>query len=426
MAQFSSKERLIARALSATPRLKAAVKRAYVTLNYILHRKTYKIKLINVNIEGGIEYIGPLHAGDETFYGYYDHSPENVEGLVVFNETPLRTSAKPSPTLPMSINVYNLKSKHTTQIGRSTSFNWQQGCRAMWVGRDKLVYNMFDGKRYVAELYDTHSQESVRRYPLPVQDSFGERWYLSVNYSRIMRLRPDYGYRNLPLPKDAEMKALDRDGIFRVEYATGKSTLIVSLAQMAALTPDPSMEGAMHKANHVMISPDGKHFIFIHRWYEGGRRHDRLLLWEAGELRILSDERMVSHMCWTGNESLFGYLRHDGKDGFWSIDLNTGDFTPCDALNDLGYGDGHPSCHGDWIMTDSYPDKSRMQHLTLFNRATGKVYPLIEVFHGLRYSGESRCDLHPRFSPEGTRIYFDTVQSGRRTLSYIQLSHFPA
>lgn len=42
MAQFSSRERLIASVLSATPRLKILIKKVYVSLNFVLHRKGYR------------------------------------------------------------------------------------------------------------------------------------------------------------------------------------------------------------------------------------------------------------------------------------------------------------------------------------------------------------------------------------------------
>ena len=91
-------------------------------------------------------------------------------------------------------------------------------------------------------------------------------------------------------------------------------------------------------------------------------------------------------------------------------------------MTNLGTGDGHPSCHGDWIVFDSYPDKSRMQHLFLYNRKSDKIIPLLELFHSVRYSGECRCDLHPRFSEDDKYISFDTVYTGKRTQCYIDIS----
>lgn len=189
-----------------------------------------------------------------------------------------------------------------------------------------------------------------------------------------MTLRSDYGYRNLPFPDDTEMRDLASDGIWRVDYATGQKSLIVVLGDLIRIKPIPNFGDSLHKINHVMISPDGEKFIFIHRWYHKGRRFDRLLLFRNNKIEVLADDSMVSHMCWINNDTVFGYLRYNGIAGFYFIDLQSGITEPCKELETLNNGDGHPSCYKDWIIIDSYPDKSRMQHLTLFNYSTKKSF----------------------------------------------------
>ncbi len=419
MAQFSSKERLIARILSSTPLLKKWVKKSYIRLNSIIYHKNYKYKILIDSISD-ITLINPKDSGNETFFGYYDKSPEDNKGQIIYNESPRFTGKSPSPSIPVSINATN--GKRIIPIGSSQSYNWQQGCRAQWINDNKVCYNYFDGTGYKCSVHDINDIKNNRSYQYPIQDSFGESYFLSINYQRIMRLRPDYGYRNLTALTDNELNSLDNDGITKVDYKSGDSRLIISISELAKTSPKETFGNAFHKINHVMISPDGKKFIFIHRWYEGGRRHDRLLISDFDSLKILADDDMVSHMCWTKDAELFGYLRHGGIDGFYFINVESGKFTPCEELNILKNGDGHPSCHGDWIVVDTYPDKSRMQHLYLYNRQNSKVYNLLEVYQSVKFYGESRCDLHPRFSPDGSRIYFDTVFTGKRRLAYIDIS----
>lgn len=369
-----------------------------------------------------INLIEPLTDRQETFFGYYDKSPENSNGYVIFNETASDTKREPTVSKPLWINIINLKSKRVTPIGESFSYTWQQGCRAQWVSPTKLLYNFFEQGIYKCALHDITTSNVVRTYNHPVQDSFYEEYFLSINYARIMNLRPDYGYRNLPLLSDCEMKRLDNDGIWKVDFKTGKGTLIVTLDELYKLEPQATFKDSLHKVNHVMISPDGSGFIFIHRWYVGLRRYDRLVYSDFKTLKVLSAENMVSHMCWIDSDIVFGYLRHDGENGFYFINVATGEFKACPALNNLGNGDGHPSSWGDWIVVDTYPDKSRLQHLYLYNRINGKVIPILEVFQGIKYHGESRCDLHPRFSPDGKKVYFDTVFEDTRRLAYIDVT----
>lgn len=304
----------------------------------------------------------------------------------------------------------------------SFSYTWQQGCRAQWVSDRRLVYNFFEDGKYKCGLFDITKSKLMDIYDYPVQDSYLEQYYLSINYARIMNLRPDYGYRNLPLLSDSQIKDLKSDGIWKVDFATGSGSLILTLKEICDIEPKKTFNNALHKVNHVMIAPDGKGFIFIHRWYIGLRRYDRLIYSDFKSLKVLSAEDMVSHMCWIDSDTVFGYLRHNGENGFYFIKLSTCEFSVCTALTNLGNGDGHPSSWGDWIVVDTYPDKSRLQHLYLYNRFTEQVIPVIELFQGIKYQGESRCDLHPRFSPDGDRVYFDTVYNGSRRLAYIDVS----
>lgn len=422
MTNFSSRERLIARLLSRVPFLKGTVKSIYIKICYIFNRKNYRFK-IHLNQIRKVSVIDPIESADETFFGYYDKSPENKNGWVIFNETAYNTQKHPTSNRPLWINIINLCTKEVIPISNTFSYNWQQGCRAQWLDENCFIFNFFDGKSYNSCIYDIIGGRVVNTFDRAVQDSHRFDYFLSVNYQRIMRLRPDYGYRNLPLLSYSDLKDTENDGIWRTDFSTSKERLAVSIHELEQLSPHPSFKGAYHKVNHVMISPDGQSFIFIHRWYSSGRRHDRLIWSDFSKLRILSDEDMVSHMCWIDNDRLFGYLRHTGKDGFYFINLVTGEFTSCNAINDLRLGDGHPSYHDGWIVFDSYPDKSRMQHLYLYNIERDSVMKLLELFQSTRYNGESRCDLHPRFSPDGFRIYFDTVFSGSRRLAYIDVSN---
>ncbi len=422
MAQFSKNERLIASALSATPALKAFIKKGYVSINYIIHRKRYRSLVLNLKRE--INLIEPINKKNETFFGYYDKSPDNDKGLVLFNETEASTSKKPTSNRPIWINTINLKTKISSAIADSFSYNWQQGCRAQWISDEKIIFNHFNSttRRFEAAVYSIKKKEITKSFAFPVQDAYKDQYFLSINYRRIMRLRPDYGYRNLPLPDDEEMRNLDYDGIWKVDFNSDASDLIVSLKDVVDLQPASNFDSSFHKLNHVMISPNGENFIFIHRWYDKGKRFDRLILFQEGYLRILANEGMVSHMCWINDSILFGFFRHKGVAGFYFININSGEIKSCQGLNSLNNGDGHPTVYKEWIAVDSYPDKSRMQHLTLYNYKTKDLIPILEVFQPLKYQAETRCDMHPRFSQDGKYIFFDTVFTGKRRLAYIDVS----
>ena len=123
MAQFSKRERLAASVLSKFPRLKSFIKKSYVTLNYIIHRKSYRSLLLHIKKE--INLIEPFEENNETFFGYYDKSPENNNGLIIYNETSILTSKKPSANRPIWINILNTKNHSIVPVSESFSYNWQ-------------------------------------------------------------------------------------------------------------------------------------------------------------------------------------------------------------------------------------------------------------------------------------------------------------
>lgn len=419
MASFSKKERFIASLLSATPGLKNLIKDIYVRFNALCYRKPYTSRILLPQLS--IHNIAPVNNEEETFFGYYDKSPMNKDGWILFHEATRPTDSIPSIFSPVHLILFNIPTKEYHLIGTSSSYNWQQGTRAQWLNENELLYNDFRKGHYVAVLYSIKEKKELSYFDYPVQDAFRTKYFLSLNYERIMYLRPDYGYRNLPLLSLTEMKDLEHDGIWQINYEDGKGTLIHSLKEIVEYKSKEIFSSCLHKVNHIMIRPDGKGFIFIHRYYLGKRRFDRLMYSDFKSLQILADDEMVSHCCWLNDESIFGYLRFNGKNGFYRYSLNNKKMILCSKPTEYNMGDGHPSCWKDWIIFDSYPDKSRMQQLTLYNWKTDELIPLLEVFQSIHYKGQTRCDLHPRFSTDGEKVFFDSVYMGKRRLCYVNV-----
>lgn len=419
MANFSTKERFIATLLSATPRLKQIVKKVYIQINSVVYRKKYKYRILCDKIDRIESPFANLNY--ESFWGYYDKCPLSNSGFLLAHLSERNTKKKPSATESIEIVALDVNNNKIVNIGLSKSYTWQQGARTQWLNDDVLLYNDYRGGKYKAVAYSLKNQSELKIFDFPVQDSYSTDYYLSINYRRIMYLRPDYGYRNTPLYSAFEMNNLMDDGIWKIDYKTGNAILIHSLQDITNCETKQVFSSCFHKVNHVMINKSGNSFIFIHRFYKGKRRFDRLIYSDFNKLKVLVDNGMVSHCCWIDDKTIFGYFRYQEKNGYYYCDVLTGNITPCLSITDLNLGDGHPSCCGDWIIFDTYPDKSRMQHLYLFNRKNDKIIPLLEVYQSVDYVGECRCDLHPRFSQDGRYVFFDTVFTGKRNLCYIDL-----
>lgn len=381
-----------------------------------MHKKKYTNESLFL-----IEIIesNPAH---DSFFGYYDKSPVNIDGdHVVYHSSKYSTYKKPNSDIPIEITLQKLSTGKVLLNIPSYAYNWQQGCRTQWLNADFFIFNDFDAvhQRYIARVWSLSSLKEVKTFDSPVQDSYQTDYFLSLNYRRIISLRPDYGYRNLSTMKKGELKNKDNDGIWKIDYGSGETALFASFLSICAVSYKNEFDSAIHKVNHIMISPNGKKFIFLHRYYTGQRRFDRLLLADSytAEMKVLADYEMVSHCSWINDETILGYLRGPNKkDAYWLIDINTGNFTSAVGGKLDQYGDGHPYVHGDWFVTDTYPDKARIQHLFLGNLKTNDTKEIGDFFHGFKYSGEARCDLHPRMSPDGKWAFIDSVFSGHRKL----------
>lgn len=422
MAQFNILERTLARALARFPAVKRVAKDLYCRMSYMRLKKPYRWQAVSPP-----DAIGPRSS--ESFFGYYDHCPENGQGLILVNLSTRRSSVRPGLEQEVTIAVIDpaVSLQGAVLEVPLSAYNWQQGARAQWLSDDVFLFNDHESGHpdYVARAWSVSEARELVRFERPVQDAFGQKFFLSINYRRLMALRPDYGYRNLHPLSQPELRELDGDGIWRVEFDSGQSRLLVPLQSVVDKGWRKDFEQAFHKVNHVSISPSGEKCMFLHRWFLNGRRHDRLMIADchSGELVVLADHDMVSHCFWVQEGLVLGFLRGpDGSDNYWLIDATTGEFRRLDRGPLQGVGDGHPHVVGDWFVTDTYPDKARMQHLFLVNWRTGEVKELGEFFHGFEFDGECRCDLHPRLSLDAQRVYFDSVFSGKRSLYRLDLS----
>ncbi len=293
-----------------------------------------------------------------------------------------------------------------------------------WLNDDKLIYNSYsqESNLYLAHIYSVQKESKIASFDYPVQASYKDEFYLSINYRRLLHMRPDYGYRCNSKINNEEIDELKTDGIWITDIQSAKTKMLHPLADILKTKPKDIFQKCKHNVNHLMIDPPGSGFIFIHRYYLGERRFDRLMYSNFKTLKVILDEEYVSHCHWITNEKIIGYVRAGNKNGYNILNINTGEVVNCETLNQLEYGDGHPSCYKQWVAFDSYPDKSRMQTLSLYNIKTNELIKLLEVYQSPKYKGETRCDLHPRFSSNGMFISFDAVFQGKRRHYYINVS----
>ena len=417
---FNPLEKKIARLLSSFPLLKVYIKRFYSLFMFLLNYKSYKFK-------SDYELISISDGVNDSFFGYYDKSPDNGDGLVLFCTTSDKTNRSPRFTEYIYLDVFDIKTGNSVlnEPLMIKAFNWQQGSRCHWLDKSHFIYNDYDSlsDSYISKVFSLKSMADIQAIELPVQDSFKDEFFLSLCYKALSEIRPDYGYFKHSSARESDYSKI---GIWKYDLKTNKSVLLLSINDIINYKFDFAEGNFTHKVNHIMISPCGNLFMFMHRYYDDdGKRYDRLILSDSnGNLKnILSDHGMVSHCAWVGSDSIIGYLRgKDGEDRFWFIRLSDLTFFPLNGTLFDGFSDGHPTVFKDNIVFDTYPDKSRMQSLYFTKLNANSYVKLGEFYHGFNFEGESRCDLHPRFSSCGKYLFFDTVYSGKRQLCYLSLN----
>lgn len=409
-------ERKMSQLLSSFPGLRARLKFTYQWFNYLLHKPKlfYETNYLIHNL------------GDETkesFFGYYDKSPLNNSGeFAVFHQSDLPTKHKPSAEKGIEVVLLHFPTKKILQTWETTAYNWQQGAKIMWLDDFHFSFNFFDeGKKaFGTKIIDVRKSYLPKVANTPLYDA-NSKTGLSLSFEKLNEIMPDYGYRNLKSKPDFDYS---KEGILKVDLENCESELLLSIAQIIDLHLQKTMKNAAHWFNHIQLSPNGENFIFLHRWLQNGKKSDALILSDikGKNIKVIADDGMVSHCFWKNDEEIISFMRDEKKgDQYYLIDIETANRTIVGDENWRRFGDGHPHTFGKQMIFDTYPDRSRMKKLILYDFESKELKQLGAFLEPLKYFGETRCDLHPRFSMDGKKVFLDSVHTGKRRLYYINL-----
>ncbi len=421
MKSYNLFERTIAKTLESFPQLKQITKTIYQHLNYWYYGdRNFQLALHpQVNLYTPWQWSKAESESGELFFGYYDKTPWSSDmSKFVCHRLKDKTTVE--------IVVFDRDRQKTTVVGTSATWSSQQGTMVQWLGNQAIIFNdLVEGKLAARIVSLTGKTEKVIYFPIQTLHPNGKE-ALSLNYKRLERLRPEYGYA-VAASNFSSDRSLAEDGIWKVDLESRTGKLIISLESLINHQPRPEMANAEHKVNHMMYSPQGTKFVFMHRWLGNQGKFSRLYVADAdgSNLQLLLDDRMVSHYSWRNEEDLLAWARtKEAGDRYYLINLVTGDKEVIGEGILAIYGDGHPSFSPDkhWILTDTYPDKSRKQHLLLYEVATEKLVEVGSFFAPLKFSNAKRCDLHPRWSPDGNAISIDSTYEGKRRTYILDVS----
>ena len=414
--------------LNKYPAVKKYIKRVYQLGCYAVSSK--------IKSEGNIVRVSPNDPNHEYFFGYYDKSPWDASMRYMICMRAKDTWSNPDPIGKADICLLNLNfdsnnERYCKRIATTHTWNVQQGCMAQWLGPDfksRILYNdMRDGK-YCSVILNIDTMEE-RVLPMPCYTvSVDGKTALSLDFSRLHSLRLGYGYAELPeVTKGVALP--DTIAIWKMHIDTGEVTELLKYTDFAnfQLRPEMLEKGSVHKGNHLMLSPNGKRFMVLYRWFCGQRKYTRLVTCnvDGTGMFVLSDDDMVSHCYWKNDEEIIAFERKkEWSPGYYLMKDKTQEWQ---HLWGQLSNDGHPSyCPTDssLVVTDSYPNRARVADIKLLRDTDSDAKDMkviARVFAPFKYDNDTRCDLHPRWRQDGKAVCFDSIFEGHRGLYIVNL-----
>ena len=201
------------------------------------------------------------NSNHQYFFGYYDVSPFNHDDSLLLALRAPVNNTPPSPDTVIRIGYFEIENPGTFySVGETTTWCWQLGCRLQWYPLNKerennsIIYNKLIDNSYGCCIQDITSKKILHRYERPIYSvSPDGRFGLSLNFSRLERLRPGYGYKKLR-DETKDQMVPEKDGIWYLDLVTGKERLLFSIADIVQLQPLNTMQDAVHYFNHICIN----------------------------------------------------------------------------------------------------------------------------------------------------------------------------
>lgn len=402
------------------------------------------------------------------WFGYYNYDPINLDGKKLlcnraeFDATPIVRG------MTIDVGFFDLTTKEWQPIGKTDSFNWQQGAMLQWIPtngiEDRLIYNCSHDGHIISKIHDINTGKIKELdYPIYGITPDGKK-SISLNMERAYWCR-GYHYQSVSNPK-YDVDVAEDDGIYEIDLEANSCRRIISIEEVINLDYDPSFEKAKHWLEHVMISPDGARFCFLHRFSLSDifQYETRLFVAniDGSDLQVVDGWRQYrwSHFGWGHNGSFVIYAykknttfpiktssgsnikRHGMKEFVKSAyhhfapltmqmylqqkkavgtrfyqyyELENKTFVKKEEWGGIDFCiDGHPSFTSDdqFMLTDSYPDWRGLQKLIVFDKKN-KNSLTIGRFKDALTRKPGSCDLHPKLSRSCNKVTIDTAYDGK-------------
>jgi|TARA_B110000967_G_C18901689_1_gene575926 hypothetical protein len=346
--------------------------------------------------------------------GYYDLPASSLnDSFTAFTErVNMRTSSAIDKT---DICIVDEEFKNKRVLTETFVWNSQLGSRLMWstVCEKTLFYLDIENDNIITKEIDVVNGE-IKTYPfqafcLDLED----KGFYGLNYSRLFKSRPGYGYI-----KESLSSTLSNDGLLYYSISNRKGHVIATYEELFKLVDVSPKELVDIRLNHLQLNYDGSKLIFLLRYQkdEDDFSHMIILNTNDGVLSVLPFGPHISHACWMSNDKIVLWAKHsENKDpAFYLYNIEI------DTATKLGINkDGHPfKIDENKFICDTYNNSARQRELFTYNLENHTKIHLGKFYTGIKYSGSSRCDLHPRINRKRDKFIIDVSYTGKRNIAY--------
>lgn len=397
------------------------------------------------------------------FFGFHDVSPWSPDdSRIVLHRIDPEIRRMPLPEDRCEIVLWDPVSGATEVVGETTTWNFQQGARAMWQPGQPmtLVYNTRIGDAPGCEIVDLTTGER-RTLPHAIGSIAPDGSYaMAPNFGRLGALWKAYGYSGFASPQDQVAQPAD-DGLWRIDMTSGARDLVFSVADLMAV-PGASVAPDVNVfVTHVSFNREGTRIVFMARFFSKDHALYSLIYSarpDGSELKLVAQEK-ISHFDWSAEDEIILWMRKSASalaaarksgllaspfvrpliniarkfrgrlkgamlnESYFRVDTATGAKTP--FMAGVLPQDGHPMMSPDrkWMIVDEYPDPTGRTPLMLVEMASRRRIDIDAFQHDIGSAdSDLKCDLHPRWNRAGTMVGIDASGAGRRRFTIVDVS----
>lgn len=316
-------------------------------------------------------------------------------------------------------------------VARTHCWNFQEATMFHWLpwADDTFIYNDMRDGRFVSVILNWKTgEERIIPYPISAVTDDGLK-AVSINYARLHHTRPDYGYPGNGQDARTDVSWPEDDGLWLVDLKTGEAKLIVSVAsQRDKMTTMKDPKGLAYFC-HTVFSKGGSHIFWLARTVENLEEQGSYVgKWKTTSFtcnvdgsdvrRCFPDKWGGSHFNWLDDNTIMVTANMYAGKEVGHVMVTVGDEENRVHVAP-GLMDWNSHClfspDGKFVSCDGYINKDMYRSWALLRLEDWAVIPIGTFYVPKIYKNiYTRCDLHPRFRPDGKQIGFNSVHEGSR------------